>query len=140
MTDRLTLHATSVAVAGRGLLILGESGAGKSSLALELIARGAVLVADDRTQLWRDGDRVMMAPPDALRGMIEVRGMGLLHAPVAGPTELKVVLDLDQQESERLPPFRKYVIFGMQLPLLQKTVSPYFAASVMHYVKHGRRE
>ncbi len=64
-------HASCVAYGGRGVLILGASGRGKSALALRLMALGAVLVADDRTDLCREGDSVMARAPDAIKGMIE---------------------------------------------------------------------
>ncbi|PIY73077.1 MAG: serine kinase, partial [Rhodobacterales bacterium CG_4_10_14_0_8_um_filter_70_9] len=79
------IHASCVAwaVAGkaRGLLILGASGAGKSALALELIALGAALVADDQVALRRVGEAVVAAPPPPLAGLIEARGLGLLRMP-----------------------------------------------------------
>ena len=82
-TGPLILHATTVSVAGRGLLILGPSGAGKSALALELISRGAVLVADDRTQVVVEGDTLTASVPTAIAGLIEARGVGLLRTPEA---------------------------------------------------------
>jgi len=67
----VVLHATAVAVGGRGLLILGRSGAGKSSLALQLIALGARLVADDRTRVTLGPAGLVASPPEAIRGRIE---------------------------------------------------------------------
>lgn len=133
-------HASSVAVDGKGLLICGVSGSGKSSLALDLISRGAVLVADDRTELRRQGDAIVMTCPPAIRGRIEARGLGILAAPFVENAPLRAVVDLDQTEPDRLPPFRTYAVLGRELPLLQKSVSPYFAAAILHYLKHGRQE
>ena len=65
------MHATTVALRGRGLLILGPSGSGKSTLALQLMAVGARLVADDRTDLTAQGDDVVASCPAALVGTIE---------------------------------------------------------------------
>lgn len=81
----MQLHATTVAIEGRGLVILGPSGAGKSTLALELMATGAVLVADDRTDLARQGDALIASVPQALAGRIEARGIGILGAREYGP-------------------------------------------------------
>jgi len=78
--DHTTLHASCVALQDKGLLILGPSGSGKSALALQLMALGAVLVADDYTDLVRCDDRVIARCPAALRGLIEARGIGILRA------------------------------------------------------------
>ncbi|WP_370312325.1 HPr kinase/phosphorylase [Sagittula sp.] len=133
------IHASSVAVAGRGLLIRGRSGAGKSALALELLALGATLVADDRTLVsLRDG-RLWMDAPETIRGMIEARGLGILNAQSA-PAPLAAIVDLDSEETERLPPIRKSTLLGMDVPLLHKTARPYFPAALVQYLKAGRRE
>lgn len=87
-------QATCVAVGGRGLLIEGPPGAGKSSLALALIDRGAALVGDDGVELERRGDALWALPPPNIRGLIEVRNLGLLPFPaVVAPIALRLVLD-----------------------------------------------
>lgn len=134
-----TVHATSVALAGRGLLICGASGAGKSQLALEMMARGAVLVADDRTILRRNGAGIVMTAPTPIRGMIEARGLGLLNAPCAD-APLAAILDLDVTETDRLPPIRLRNMLGVDFPLLHKSACPYFAAALVQYMLSGRRE
>jgi len=73
-----TLHVSSVAIDGRAVLIEGESGAGKSDLALRLIDRGATLISDDYTLLQRAGGELIASPPDTIAGKIEVRGLGIL--------------------------------------------------------------
>lgn len=88
----MQLHATTVAIEGRGLVILGPSGAGKSTLALELMATGAVLVADDRTDLARQGDALIASVPQALAGRIEARGIGILGAREYGPVPVAMGL------------------------------------------------
>jgi len=74
-----TLHVSSVAIDGRAVLIEGESGAGKSDLALRLIDRGAALISDDYTLLQRAGRDLIASPPDTIAGKIEVRGLGVLQ-------------------------------------------------------------
>ncbi|WP_417517130.1 HPr kinase/phosphorylase [Minwuia sp.] len=75
------VHATCIARDGRGLLITGPSGSGKSDLALRMLGRGWLLVADDRTELDRQDGKVLASAPERLAGMIEVRGLGLLRLP-----------------------------------------------------------
>lgn len=111
------LHASCVAWEGRGVLILGPSGSGKSALALALLALGAALVADDRTRVWRAGGRLRAAAPEAIRGMIEARGFGLLSAPAVEAEALVLAIDLSRRETERLPPDRELPLLGLSLPL-----------------------
>lgn len=119
------------------MLIRGPSGAGKSSLGLELMAGGARLVADDRTELSREGERLVARCPAAIRGLIEARGVGILRAePVGAAVEL--VVDLGEEEPERLPPWREAVLLGLPLPCLHKPLTGHFAAAILQYLKGGR--
>lgn len=136
----VNLHATCVAVDGRGLLILGPSGSGKSALALRLMAHGAGLVADDRTDITlQDRDLIASAPP-RLSGLIEARGLGILRADAVGPVPLVLAVDLAQTETERLPPRRSVTILGTPLPLVLGSQQDHFAASVLCYLKGGRQD
>jgi len=138
--DSLTLHATCVAIDGRGLLITGPSGAGKSTLALALMAHGARLVADDRVTLsTRDTALVATCPPP-LRGMIEARGLGLLHADALPETVVTVAIDLSRTEDSRLPPRRDVTYLGRTVALVLGQSSPHFPAALLHYVRAGRKE
>ena len=116
-------------------MIIGPSGAGKSSLALQLIALGAVLVADDRTTLTqRDGGWIADAP-GTIAGQIEARGVGLLRVPYAGPTPVVLVVDLAQIEADRLPRSHVYEIDGIATPCLHNADSPHFAQAILFYIK-----
>lgn len=134
----MTTHASAVSIDGKGLLILGSSGSGKSALALELIALGAQLIADDRVLLTRQEDRLIAESPPALSGLIEARGVGLLHAQPAGPTPITVVVDLGQAETERLPQFRHIEILGVQLPLVLGPAGPHLGISLRQLILCGR--
>lgn len=75
-----TIHAVLVDVHGVGTLIIGESGIGKSEVALDLIKRGHRLVADDAVDVIRSGEDVLVgSAPEVLRHIIEVRGLGILN-------------------------------------------------------------
>lgn len=97
------VHGTAVAVGGRGFLILGPSGAGKSGLALQMIALGAELVADDQVNLIRREAAVLLSAPAALSGLIEARGVGLLTVPTRPEVELQCVVDLATDPETRMP-------------------------------------
>lgn len=115
-------HATTVAVAGRGLMIEGGSRTGKSALALEMLARGARLVADDATILRRGhgGVRLWAEAPATLPSRIEARGVGLLQAGLHGPVPLYALLTLDHEEASRLPVARACEILGRKVALFHR--------------------
>jgi len=136
--DSLTLHATTVAHAGRGLLILGPSGSGKSGLALQLMALGAGLVADDRTILSRRADRLVATCPPAIRGRIEARGVGILAAREIGEADICLAVDLGVAETDRLPPLRHVEWLGVPIALVHSQQSPHFPAAILHYLAGGR--
>jgi serine kinase of HPr protein (carbohydrate metabolism regulator) len=108
------VHATTVAINGRGVLIAGPSGAGKSDLALRLIDRGALLVADDRTALARTGDRVYASAPATIAGKMEVRGVGIVDMPQAGAVPVALAVALGTPE--RLPALRTCMLAGVPVP------------------------
>lgn len=98
------VHATAVRVKGMGVLLRGPSGAGKSDLALRLIHDGAMLVADDYVELTVADGRLVARPPAAIRGLLEVRGMGLITLPHADEAVVACLIDLTPGgEPERLP-------------------------------------
>jgi len=97
-----TLHVSSVAIDGRAVLIEGESGAGKSDLALRLIDRGATLISDDYTLLQRAGGELIASPPDTIAGKIEVRGLGLLETAYVEKIPVALLIRLTDAP-ERLP-------------------------------------
>ncbi len=132
------LHASTVALGARAVLIRGASGAGKSALALQLMAHGAALVADDRTRLWIARGEVMADAPDTIRGMIEARGVGILAAVPAGPQPVRLIVDMDKAETERLPPMRQEPLLGISLPVVRKIEAPHFPAAILLYLSSGR--
>lgn len=139
MTDPLTLHASCVAVQGRGVLILGPSGAGKSGLALQLMACGAQLVADDRTIIRREGDGLIATCPPTLVGMIEARGIGILKASPVAQACVTLVVDLGQTETDRLPPHRTITLLGQEVDLVLRSQNDHFAAAILIYLAAGQR-
>ena len=140
MSDRPSerRHGSAVAVAGRGLLILGPSGSGKSALALQLMAHGADLLADDQVLLTRSGAQIIASCPPNLPAAIEARGVGLLAVHLAAPTAIALVADLSQDETERLPPQRSVTLLGCDLPLVFRPAGPHFPFALLCYLKGNR--
>jgi hypothetical protein len=90
-------QSTCVAIAGRAILIEGAPGVGKSSLALALIDRGAVLLGDDGVMLEEDQGALYAMPHPNTRGLIEVRGVGLVPMPVAPRARVALLLRLERE-------------------------------------------
>lgn len=134
------VHGSAVTLGGRGLLILGPSGSGKSALALGMMALGADLVGDDQIELRRTGDLVVMDAPDAICGRIEARGVGILAAHAAGPVPVALVVDLGQVETERLPPWRELDVMGMSLPLVLGPMRDHLCVALRQYLLAGRQD
>lgn len=123
------LHGAAVSHAGGCLLILGRSGTGKSTLALEMAALGGGIVADDLVVLsLLEG--VLVAAPlrPGSTVLVEARGIGLLRLKAAPPAPLRLVLDLDREEEERLPPRRFWSYAGVSVPLLFRPARLHAAA------------
>mmetsp|Transcript_22648 Transcript_22648/g.37145 ORF Transcript_22648/g.37145 Transcript_22648/m.37145 type:complete len:141 (+) Transcript_22648:2500-2922(+) len=133
------LHANTVAVDGKAVLIQGASGTGKSSLSLQLMALGGQLVADDQTHLRRLGSQIWASAPTSVAGLIEARGVGILTAPyVAAPITL--VVDLDKVEKERLPQRHVTTLLGQTRDCLHKVENPAWPAAILQYLKGSRRD
>ena len=137
-TGEVTLHASCVALNGRAALILGPSGAGKSGLALQLIALGCRLVSDDRTILWSSGGQIWARAPQTIRGQIEARGIGILAAETAGPSAVRLAIDLASEETARLPVARTFDICGQAIPCLRRVAAPHFPAAILLHLGAGR--
>lgn len=107
----------------------GPSGCGKSDLALRLIDRGALLVADDQTQLHLDGSDICMTAPAAIAGQIEIRGLGIMRAPFVAAAPLRLVVDLvAAADIERMPEPRRCTLLEHEVPLV--TLAPFEASAV----------
>lgn len=123
------IHATAIAIEGKAVLIRGPSGSGKSDLALRCLAMGpsrlvpfdARLVADDYVEIERHGERLVATAPAAIRGRLEVRGMGIVSLEWVAEAEIRLVADLvDATMLSRLPdPIPEAEIAGLRLPLLR---------------------
>lgn len=110
-------QATGVLVGGCVVLIEGPPGCGKSSLALALIDRGAVLVGDDGVALALHGNSLWASPPPNITGLLEVRNVGLVELPVGeGPVGL--LLQLDPAAPRFVDHPAAELVSGVQVPAI----------------------
>jgi serine kinase of HPr protein (carbohydrate metabolism regulator) len=95
------------------VLLLGEAGAGKSDVALRLIAMGARLLCDDQTLLFAEGDKLFAESVSSLHGRMEIRGVGIVALEAAGPAPVILAVMLNAHaEIPRLPESLRYALSG----------------------------
>jgi HPr kinase/phosphorylase len=136
LATRLHLHSVLLDVFGLGVLILGESGIGKSECALDLIDRGHRLVADDVVEIKRMGDVLVGVSPDLTRFHMELRGLGVLNikdlygvSSMRLSKRVELVMQLERWEAgkeyDRLGlRDETFLILGVEVPLVRMPVAP----------------
>jgi HPr kinase/phosphorylase len=137
LAERTIIHAVLMDILGLGVLIVGESGIGKSECALDLVVRGHRLVADDTVEIRRRAESVLIGTcPDLTRHHMEVRGLGLINiqdlfgvASTRSSKRVELVVQLERwepgREYERLGlDDAHYEILGLPVPLLRMPVAP----------------
>lgn len=114
------IHASCVELSGKGLLLLGNAGAGKSSFALSLINRGFTLVGDDQVCIFPDDGKLRAQPAESLKGLLEVRGIGILQMLYSSSCTIEYLIDLVPGFcAERLPDQKTMMIYNAPLRTLQ---------------------
>ncbi len=112
-------HSTSVVIEDLGILIKGESGLGKSDLALRLIDSGATLISDDLTICKKIGDCLYLHPHSKTKGLLEVREIGIMTVPYVDNVKLSLVVELMGEEFERIPGMMSCSILGIKFPKIK---------------------
>jgi HPr kinase/phosphorylase len=136
--ESLILHASAVAFGGRGVLLLGASGSGKSALVLALVGRGAALVADDGVRLVRAGSALVARAPEPIAGLVEARGFGLLRLPSVPEVPVVLAVDLDRPPAARMPQPAAITHLGVEIELISAGGLPSIDAVVTIYLHNGR--
>ncbi len=137
LAPRITRHGVLVEVYGEGILLLGESGVGKSETAIELVKRGHRLIADDAVEIRRVSNKSLVgSAPDNIRHFIELRGIGIINASrifgvgaVKLTEKLDLVINMEHWDSnktyDRMGLEDQYTdILGLQIPSITIPVKP----------------
>ena len=113
-----TVHASTVALDGRAVVISGPSGSGKSDLALRLLDRGFTLVSDDQTIVRKDGGRLVASAPPTIAGKLEIRGIGIVEVERVDNMPVAMLVELTS-DIQRIPDDnRERPLLGVKLPLI----------------------
>ena len=112
------LHATTVALDGRGVIISGPSGSGKSDLALRLLDRGFKLVSDDQTHLRQAEGRLIASAPATIRGKLEVRGIGIVDMEIVEEVPVALFVELTSDVTRLPDDSRERQLLDVRLPLV----------------------
>ena len=112
------IHSTSVVIDDNGVLILGDSGSGKSDLALRLIDSGATLISDDISICRKNSNNIYLYCPPEIKGLLEVREIGIITVPFVEKIKLRLVVNLKSNNNERLPKDNCFRILGIKIPII----------------------
>jgi serine kinase of HPr protein (carbohydrate metabolism regulator) len=131
------VHATAIAIDGRGVLLIGASGSGKSDLALRLIDRGATLISDDIVMVDVTTALPTLHAAPNIQSKIEVRGVGIFAVPSVDGIALRLIVDLDAMP-ERLPSEPIYPLFGFDIPRIDLVAFEASAPLKIEYALRSR--
>lgn len=134
-----TLHATAISAHGQALVICGPSGAGKTSLAFQMLALGADLISDDLVTLEALDTGIIARhpnPANILHG-IEARGFAVLRAEPSPGAQLGALIDLSKTSVRRVPKVQTRKLGDCDIPIFNKVDTPAFPAILMHYLRYG---
>ena len=124
-----TLHASTVALDGRAVLIMGPSGSGKSDLALRLIDRGFTLVSDDQTIVKKEGNKLLASAPSNIRGKLEIRGVGIVDMEMTDNAPIALAVELTGDITRMPDDSRERPMLGIGIPLISVDAMTASAAS-----------
>ena len=112
------MHSSSVVIDDNGVLILGDSGSGKSDLALRLIDNGATLISDDISICRKNSNNIYLYCPPEIKGLLEVREIGIITVPFVERIKLRLVVNLKSKNNERFPKDNSFRILGIKIPII----------------------
>lgn len=136
-SETTRLHATAIGIDGQAAVLIGPSGSGKSSLALQLIALGADLISDDQCEVFTRDDLLCVKRPATLPKAIEARGFGLIRAPMVDEGNVVLVIQMDKTSQARMPDEQYMQLLSHQIKMIPNSDSAHFPATILLYLQHG---
>ena len=137
LAPRITRHGVLIEIYGEGVLLLGESGVGKSETAIELVKRGHRLVADDAVEIRKVSNISLVgSSPDNIRHFLELRGIGIINArrlfgigAVKNTEKIELIVEMEQWNPEKIydrmgVDTQFATILGVKIPMLTIPVKP----------------
>ena len=112
------VHSSAVVLDDNGVLIMGDSGSGKSDLALRLIDNGATLISDDISICRKNSNNIYLYCPQEIKGLLEVREVGIITVPFVERIKLRLVVNLKSNNNERSPKDNSFKILGIKIPII----------------------
>lgn len=131
------VHGSCVDFEGKAVLVIGPSGSGKSSFALELIALGGVLISDDQVVLSKSKQNITVKTPPHLGGMIEARGIGLLKCSYIQSSHLNLVVDMSIKPQSRMPKPRTIHVGNVHIDVIAGQAVPNLPIAVRLFNLYG---
>ena len=118
MLKEKDIQATAISYKNQTILLMGSAGVGKTTLALQLIERGAILIGDDCVNIFIKNNQLYCKSKEILKSFVEVRGLGLLNGlKVAKPAPVLCVIRLHKKPTERLPKPKTISLLNKKIPV-----------------------
>ena len=137
----MEIQATAISYQKHAILIQGPSGTGKTSLALQLIERGAHLIGDDIVEVFIKNKQLYCKSEEKLKGVVEVRGLGLVAGlKVSKPAPVLCVIRLHKKPTERLPKKKTISLLNKKIPVFDFYACNTTEISVLYAVRVLLRE
>ena len=132
----MDIQATAVSYKNRAILIQGNAGIGKTTLALSLIEKGAVLIGDDVIELFIKNNKLFCKSKEILKGVVEVKGLGLVSGfKVSKPVPVLCIIHLQKKKTERLPKPKSISILNKKIPVFNFCACNLSEISVLYAIR-----
>ncbi len=132
----MDIQATAISYKNQAILIQGPAGIGKTTLALSLIEKGAVLLGDDVVEIFIKNNKLFCKAKEKLKGVVEVKGLGLIRGfKVSKPVPVLCVIRLQKKHSERLPKQRTVLLHNKKIPVFNFCACNLSEISVLYAIR-----
>ncbi len=132
----MDIQATAVSYKNQAILIQGPAGIGKTTLALSLIEKGAILIGDDVVEIFIKNNKIYCKAKERLKGVVEVKGLGLIEGfKVSKSVPVLCVIRLQKKRSERLPKPKTIFFLNKKIPVFDFCACNLGEISVLYAIR-----